>query len=495
VQVGVFEEPRPHTLVNRDFVKLRVAITDTGLIKNPGISEVRFFAMPNVSIEWSSEMPEEEVPFLLIGVARKSPYDLIWDLKNTTDMFFGYDRLYAEVEDKKGNLYRIDPAACVHFSVDRNQAVKDLRVHSFHVKTDPFEQMETDSDYHDLFSTLVKGNNEIRFLSLWDKTNLYFWIKVRDEFLYADLDTSRRERLFRDMDSSYRMLWLGDCIELCFDPFNDRPSARTEKQKEVLFSILELTEANNADFYTEKLYLWGGNIKSDYSIKGTVNNNTDVDSGYEIRVTIPWKDLGIRPQKDHAMGFDLFSMDFDDPQENAVRYAWSGVTRQNKDNPSEWGTLVLYRSRNYSGTWIIIAVILLLMIPLAWYGTAKSGRRDSPDLQEYKQKEFSIAVKRAIEFMKSNYGRDIGVKDMAKDAGLSQSYFSTQFKNETGKPASQYLTQIRIEKACHLLINTAKSITEIAFEVGFKEQTYFNKVFKEIKNITPLDFRKENATV
>ncbi|MFH1761774.1 MAG: hypothetical protein ABIA63_11805, partial [bacterium] len=200
-KIGSFEEPRPHTLVNQDFVKIKAAITDTMLLRSPGISEVRYYALPNVYTEGKLTKPYVNMIFPVIGKSSKPPYDIIWDLKAITDKYYGYWRLYAEVLDKSGNQYRIDPQACVQFSIDRNQAIKDIRLYSCYTAKQPFINKEEER-FSGKFSTFVKGNNEIKFLSLWDMNNLYFWIKVKDEFLYADFDTSLRENLFMKMDTS-----------------------------------------------------------------------------------------------------------------------------------------------------------------------------------------------------------------------------------------------------------------------------------------------------
>ena len=79
---------------------------------------------------------------------------------------------------------------------------------------------------------------------------------------------------------------------------------------------------------------------------------------------------------------------------------------------------------------------------------------------------------------------------MAHLLHLSSSYFSSLFKKETGVNFSTYLSQVRIEESKKLLKNTNYTIMQIAMEVGFEDQSYFTKVFKNNTGLTPKEFRR-----
>ena len=57
---------------------------------------------------------------------------------------------------------------------------------------------------------------------------------------------------------------------------------------------------------------------------------------------------------------------------------------------------------------------------------------------------------------------------------------------------NDYINQLRIEKASSLLIHSDLSISEISFEVGFTYQRYFSTIFKQIKGVTPSQYKEEN---
>jgi AraC-like DNA-binding protein len=75
---------------------------------------------------------------------------------------------------------------------------------------------------------------------------------------------------------------------------------------------------------------------------------------------------------------------------------------------------------------------------------------------------------------------------------LTESNFCKFFKKATGKTYSDYLNEMRINEACRLLVQTEKSVNQIAFDCGFETLSYFNRVFLNKKGITPSGYRKQN---
>ena len=68
-------------------------------------------------------------------------------------------------------------------------------------------------------------------------------------------------------------------------------------------------------------------------------------------------------------------------------------------------------------------------------------------------------------------------------------YFCRLFKQYTGKTPIEYLNNYRIEQAAKLLIETNDSITDIAFDCGFENTSYFIRKFKAQKSATPKQYR------
>lgn len=93
------------------------------------------------------------------------------------------------------------------------------------------------------------------------------------------------------------------------------------------------------------------------------------------------------------------------------------------------------------------------------------------------------------EYVEQNYS-DVTLSAAAKACGLSYSYFSRIFNNYMNMSFSDYVNMVRTNQAMRLLATTDKSITEIAYMVGFSSSSYFIQTFRKHKNISPSRFRK-----
>ncbi len=98
-------------------------------------------------------------------------------------------------------------------------------------------------------------------------------------------------------------------------------------------------------------------------------------------------------------------------------------------------------------------------------------------------------LRRAIEFMHDNCGRELNLAEIASAAYLSEFHFARLFKKITGATPHAYLASLRIEKARRLLAETDLPITEIGAQVGYASQSHFTKVFREATGMTPRAFR------
>ncbi|RKF13689.1 AraC family transcriptional regulator [Alginatibacterium sediminis] len=97
----------------------------------------------------------------------------------------------------------------------------------------------------------------------------------------------------------------------------------------------------------------------------------------------------------------------------------------------------------------------------------------------------------AIDWIDTNYFRQIQLSDIANITNLTENAFCRCFKKATGKTFLQYLNDKRVHEAAKSLIETELSITQIAYEVGFSNISSFNRYFKKQKKISPSEFRKD----
>lgn len=110
---------------------------------------------------------------------------------------------------------------------------------------------------------------------------------------------------------------------------------------------------------------------------------------------------------------------------------------------------------------------------------------------EDKNKQNIYRLKRVLKFVREHFKKDITLEEMAWESGLSTKYFCSFFKKLTGMTPVKYLLTYRVEHAARELVGSDNSITQIAYDCGFNDLSYFIKTFKEIKGVTPKQYRKE----
>ena len=113
--------------------------------------------------------------------------------------------------------------------------------------------------------------------------------------------------------------------------------------------------------------------------------------------------------------------------------------------------------------------------------------------QASKQKEDAKKLKKALNYIHTNYASKISLEETAKTVGYSTGYFCKIFKSATGLNFHTYLNTYRITNACYLLKNTEMSIGDIAESVGFFEFKTFCRVFRTVLNKTPTEYRLTNG--
>jgi len=100
-------------------------------------------------------------------------------------------------------------------------------------------------------------------------------------------------------------------------------------------------------------------------------------------------------------------------------------------------------------------------------------------------------VERVTQYVTENYGREIPLAVVAELVGMSDSAFSRFFAKATGNGFTRFLNRVRIARACELLTVTEQPITDICYDVGFNNVANFNRRFRELKAVTPREYRRE----
>jgi AraC-like DNA-binding protein len=101
----------------------------------------------------------------------------------------------------------------------------------------------------------------------------------------------------------------------------------------------------------------------------------------------------------------------------------------------------------------------------------------------------SDRIHKVFDFIMNNYTQKIYMSQLASMLSMSASSFSKYFKCHTRKTFSSYITDIRINLACRLLIEGEKTISQIGYLSGFENLSNFHRHFKEITGLTPKDYQ------
>ena len=101
-------------------------------------------------------------------------------------------------------------------------------------------------------------------------------------------------------------------------------------------------------------------------------------------------------------------------------------------------------------------------------------------------------LKNSLRYIRKNYSRTVTLEELAGSANMSPKYFCRFFKEMIGRTPIEYLNYYRIERACDKLLSLEQPITEIAFDCGFNDLSYFIKTFKRYKELSPKQYQKAN---
>ena len=95
-----------------------------------------------------------------------------------------------------------------------------------------------------------------------------------------------------------------------------------------------------------------------------------------------------------------------------------------------------------------------------------------------------------MDYVREHFAEPISLRDVAEHIGLSTWRTAHVVKEYTGKTVVENILDFRIKRAQQLLARTEMRCTEICFEVGFNDQSYFTKQFRKMTGVTPSRYRK-----
>ncbi|MES2660684.1 MAG: helix-turn-helix domain-containing protein [Verrucomicrobiota bacterium] len=104
-----------------------------------------------------------------------------------------------------------------------------------------------------------------------------------------------------------------------------------------------------------------------------------------------------------------------------------------------------------------------------------------------------LRIGEALSHLERNIHREVNLEELANIANMSQRSFLRVFLSATGTSPLAWVIGQRINRACRLLRNTDRRVTEIAFDVGFNDSNYFTRQFRKVTGFSPRDYRLRQA--
>lgn len=110
-------------------------------------------------------------------------------------------------------------------------------------------------------------------------------------------------------------------------------------------------------------------------------------------------------------------------------------------------------------------------------------------MERQQRGEVPVLVAASIAYMRRNMEREITREDLARHIGVSAGHLSQLLKERTGRAFSEMLREIRIQAVSEMLLDTELALAEIAAACGFCDQSYMTHVFRDLRGVTPKQYR------
>lgn len=115
----------------------------------------------------------------------------------------------------------------------------------------------------------------------------------------------------------------------------------------------------------------------------------------------------------------------------------------------------------------------------------------TPGLLQNKCSEFSdYRIRRSLRMMQHSISAEVEMEEVARAVGLSRPHFFKLFKKQLGVTPNVYLNTLRSERAIDELVNTEKTVTDIAYDLGYSSQAAFTRFFSSNVGIAPSEYRR-----
>ena len=246
-----------------------------------------------------------------------------------------------------------------------------------------------------------------------------------------------------------------------------------------MYEIYYLLDGARKMFFDDSIYLLhGGDLA--FIPMNTIHKTSHINDGTHERIAITFGDAHIPDLKRSVSGLSFREIFYSEPVMH-----FSGAERDNIEAIMNKLLLEYEQPDDFSPV-LIRGCLQELLVCLIRH-------------KHYKRSEYvqdidtaDRLMQKAARYIRSSYREDIDLNAVAQAVNLSPSYLSKKFKASTGFGYREYLVLVRIQAASAMLLETNKSIAEIALACGFRDSNYFGDAFKREKGVSPSAYRKNN---
>ena len=107
------------------------------------------------------------------------------------------------------------------------------------------------------------------------------------------------------------------------------------------------------------------------------------------------------------------------------------------------------------------------------------------------ESHYQKAISKSVQHLVANFRDEIRLGDLLKISGLSRPTFARQFKQHSGHSFSAFVNELRLQAARRELRDSERSVLDIALACGFRQVTFFNRLFKREMGCTPVEYRRK----
>ena len=246
------------------------------------------------------------------------------------------------------------------------------------------------------------------------------------------------------------------------------------------YEIYYLLDGTRKMFFDDSIYLLnGGDLV--FIPMNTIHKTSHINDGTHERIAITFGDAHLPD-----LNFSVSGLSFRDIFYSEPVMHFSGTERENIESIMNKLLLEYEQPDGYSPVTIRGCLQELLVCLIRHKHYKRGGYVQDIDTTDQ-------LMQKAARYIRSNYREDIDLSAIAQVVNLSPSYLSKKFKASTGFGYREYLVLVRIQAASAMLLETNKSIAEIALACGFRDSNYFGDAFKREKGVSPSKYRTNNS--